>query len=249
MAGGVPLTEVVKECLCFLAQTGTAYHRTEFMSSLAATDQCLDRAINAHLPRQRDRFTLCGYGLAEGVYEQQLAARLAERGTTVELFGYDPGNPSFARQAIHPWTPATCGANASPLFDIVLARWVLHHVTPAQRWDALAACVRCCKPGASLLIVEEGPFSAEKNSAILLYEFLAGCADVLVNFVIYPDWLGRGDCRDGHYYLNYLTPSDIAALEAACFPVAAQRHLEWLQAGFFPQILIRYTLEAGTVEA
>jgi hypothetical protein len=101
------------------------------------------------------------YGLADGVHEQRLAARLAEQGTTVELFGYDPGNPSFDRQAIYPWTPATREANASPLFDIILARWVFHHVRPAQRWDALAARVRCCKPGASLLIIEEGPISAE----------------------------------------------------------------------------------------
>jgi hypothetical protein len=72
---------------------------------------------------------------------------------------------------------------------------------------------------------------------------------VLVNFVIHPDWLRRGDGRGGHDYLNYLTPSHIAALEAACSPMAVQRHLEWLRAGLFTQILIGYTLEAGRVEA
>ena len=113
-------------------------------------------------------------------------------------------------------------------------------MTPDQRWGALVACIRWCKPGGSLLIIEDGAFSAVKNRAALLYELLLGCADVLVNSVLYPGWLGAGDYPGEHFYLRHLTLADITMLESV-FPTHTKRDAEWVHAGFFPQILIRYT--------
>jgi hypothetical protein len=238
------LPTLAQAFLGFLAEAGTACEHAEIMNSVAATDERLDWAISSHLPKRRERFALCGFGLGNGAYEQQLATRLTQQGTAVELFGYDPENACFDPEAIKTCTLATLlQADAYPLFDMILTRWVLHHVRPAQRWQALVACVHHCRPGGSLLIVEEGTFSSERSTAILLYEFLSGCADVLVNAVLYPDWLRVGDHPGEHFYLQYLTPADIQALEAA-FAMTTQRHIEWHQAGFFPQILISYTFFA-----
>jgi hypothetical protein len=239
----VPLPVLAKEFLRFLAETGAAYDSSEIMGSLAATNRWLDRAISTDLPDEREHLTLCGYGLGNGAYEQQLAARLAARGATVRLFGYDPTNECFDRRSVQPCTLAMLQTASGPLFDMILTRWVLHHVTPDQRWDGFTAFVRRCKPGALLLIVEEGAFSTEKNDAVLMYEFLFACADVLVNSALHPRWLGFGDASPGEdFFLQYLTPADITALEAA-FPMSGQRQLTWIQAGFFPQILLRYAFQ------
>jgi hypothetical protein len=235
----VPLPTIAKDLLRFLVEAGPPCDATAIWDAIAPIDQRLDEAIAAHLPSQRERFTLCGYGLGDGGYEQQLAERFAAHGTTIELFGYDPTNARFDTERIQPCSLATVRDAGSPRFDVILSRWVLHHVPPNQRWDGFVACVRQCQPGGSLLIVEEGPFSAEKNPASLIYELLSSGADVLVNSVVYPDWLAAGDPPGEHFYLAYLTPADITALEGA-FAMPAERHLEWHQAGYLPQILIRY---------
>ena len=89
---GVPSLPGREECL---------YDSAEIMGSLAATEERLDRAICSELPSQREDFALCGFGLGNGVYEQQHAARLIARGANVKLFGYDPNNACFDRE----WTP------------------------------------------------------------------------------------------------------------------------------------------------
>ena len=240
MSYNIPLPVLAKEFLRFLVETEAAYDSSQFMGSLTATNRGLDRAISTALTGTREPFTLCGYGLGNGAYEQQLAARLAARGTKVKLFGFDPTNECFDRERIQPCTLAMLQTAGDPLFDMILIRWVLHHVPPDQRWDGFLACVGHCKPGALLVIVEEGAFSGEKDAAVLLYEFLFACADVLVNSALHPGWIRMGDPPGEDFFLQYLTPVDITALEAA-FPMSAQRQLEWFQAGFFPQILIRYT--------
>jgi 2-polyprenyl-3-methyl-5-hydroxy-6-metoxy-1,4-benzoquinol methylase len=235
----VPLPALAKGLLSFLVAAGPPCDTTAIWDAIAPIDQRLDDAIAAYLPSQCEGFTLCGYGLGNGAYEQQLAERFAAHGTTIKLFGYDPTNARFDTERIQPCSLETLRSEGSPRFDVILTRWVLHHVPPDQRWDAFAACVHRCQPGGSLLIVEEGPFSAEKNRTSLVYELLSSGADVLVNSVVYPDWLGAGDPPGEHFYLAYLTQADIKALESA-FAMRAERHLEWHQAGYLPQILIRY---------
>ena len=50
-----------------------------------------------------------------------------------------------------------------------------------------------------------------KNRTSLVYELLSRGADVLVNSVVYPDWLGAGEPPGEHFYLAYLTLADIKA--------------------------------------
>lgn len=239
LRGAVPLPALAKHLLRFLVSTIPQCDAAAVWDAIAPIDRRLNEAITAHLPSQCEEFTLCGYGLGDGAYEQQLAERFEARGTTIKLFGYDPTNPRFDTARIKPCSLTTLNRAGGPRFDVILARWVLHHVSPEQRWDAFAACVHRCQPGGSLLIVEEGPFSAEKNLTTRAYELLPCGADVLVNSVVYPDWLGAGDPPGEDFYLAYLIPADIDALERA-FPMPAGRHVEWHQAGFLPQILIRY---------
>jgi hypothetical protein len=239
LRGVVRLPALAKHLLRFLVATGPPCDTTAVWDAIAPIDRRLNDTIAAHLPNQCKEFTLCGYGLGDGVYEQQLAERFGARGTNIKLFGYDPTNARFDTGRIEPCSLITLHSAGGPRFDVILTRWVLHHVPPDQRWDAFVACVRRCQPGGPLLIVEEGPFSAEKNRAALTYELLSSGADVLVNSVVYPDWLGAGDPPGQHFYLAYLTPADIDALESA-FAMPAERHLEWHQVGYLPQILIRY---------
>jgi hypothetical protein len=239
----VPLPALAKDLLGFLSTVGPGCDPTAIRDSVAPIDRRLDQAISTRLPSQSDRLRLCGYGLGDGAYEQQLAERLAARGTGVELFGYDPSNACFDRERIQPCSLAMLRGPAAPRFDVVLARWVLHHVPPPERWEAFFACVHRCKPGGSLLLIEEGAFSDGKEPPALVYELLACGADVLVNSAFYPDWLGTGAVPGEHFYLCYLTPKDIAVLESA-FAMPAKRQVEWHQAGYFPQILIRYRFQA-----
>ena len=49
--------------------------------------------------------------------------------------------------------------SAATKFDLVLASCVFHHITPAERQDALRYCYDRLKPGGHLVIFEHNPFN------------------------------------------------------------------------------------------
>lgn len=239
--GEATIHDVGPALILFLVSSQVAYDQTQTLESLAMINEKLDQVVKSILVQGGEHLSLCGYGIGNGKYELQLAEYLTSQGKAITLFGYDP-NAGFDEKKIQACSTEALKGNALPRFDIVLTRWVLHHVEPAQRWQLLVACINRARPGARIIIIEEGAFAANKSKRILLYEYLQGCADILVNSILYPAWLDVGGKHLGqHFYLNYLTEEDILNLESN-FRIPAKRHVEWIQNGYFPQTVITYSV-------
>jgi hypothetical protein len=95
LRGVVRLPALAKRLLRFLVATAPSCDTTAVWDAIAPINRRLNDTIAAHLPNQCKEFTLCGYGLGDGVYEQQLAERSGACGTNIKLFGYDPTNARF----------------------------------------------------------------------------------------------------------------------------------------------------------
>src|SRR3990167_9921745 len=117
-----------------------------------------DKAVKSELlkiPRM-DKINLFGFGLDDGEYEKRIARFLVAHGKarSVNLFGFDP----YANKGsgIEYFSTSDLILNKAPKFDVIIARWSLHHVELKSRWLELIGCINRCNPEATILIVEHG---------------------------------------------------------------------------------------------
>jgi hypothetical protein len=213
-------------------------------------DQQSDQWIRARLAArgfQQERCVL-GFGLGDGSYELALARWMVEAGLAhrVRLYGFDtlqtPGGE------VRMLTRSELASQDAPHFDVVIARYVLHHVQPEQRWSDFLACLRRCHSGAQVLIAEQGyPAPSRPDSALEARqrELLLVCFDVLTNATLYPGWCGTaGPGGASAFFVSFLSEEDLAALERQLPPVV-QRELRDVGPAFPGNIMIRYELAGG----
>lgn len=245
LCGSVTLNAVCMEVIKHIAKERMSFDVHLALRALAPVDTALDDAIKAALEPEAplQRLSLCGFGLGNGQYELQLSKHLTTQGlvSQIYLYGFDP-HPRFDISQISPLSSEDLSRSGGPAFDIILSRWVLHHVRTEKRWEDFISCVNRSNRDAKIVVVEEGAFAPlrRKTRQLLLYEYLTACADIVVNSILYPSWIFPAGLRPGHqFYLKYLTRDDIAALESA-FDVPVTRRIQRICAGFFPQILITF---------
>ena len=127
------------------------------LQSFAAHNQLSDDSVKKELMSMsmKSNINLLGFGLDEGSYEKELAQYLTRQGVSkVTLYGMDP----YAKKStgIYYLTPYQLSAEPTLRFDLIIARWSLHHVTLQNRWVDLNLCIRSCNPDARIIFIEHG---------------------------------------------------------------------------------------------
>jgi hypothetical protein len=244
LSGRQPAQQVAQALIRLLGRHDPRLDPKLFLQFLEQHDQASDRWIRARLAARgfQEELSVLGFGLGDASYERALChwlageARLAAR---VKLWGFDT-HPAAGGE-VHMLTCGELEGGQAPRFDVVIARYVLHHIEPRERWSGLLACLRRCHPGATVLIAEQGypaPSRPENAAEERYRELLLVCFDVLANATLYPDWCGTGGAN---FYVSFLSEEELTSLERQ-FPPVAQRELQDVGPVFPGNIMLRYEL-------
>lgn len=99
-------------------------------------------------------------------------------------------------------------------YDVIIARWSLHHVKLDNRWADLSDCINQCNPDASIIFIEHGFLqnthaAAEKK----LYELLNALFDIIANIGLRPTYFTETAHSFGeHFFIHYLEPNDFISI-------------------------------------
>lgn len=162
----------------------------------------------------KESLNILGFGLDEGHYESSLAQFLIDNKLTkkVNLFGFDPyalRNPNVQYLSVE-----QLQAKDGPQFDIVTARWVLHHVELQQRWQHLIDAINHSHPDAMVLVVEHGFLSQAHSPLDLRVNYLLNATfDIIANIGLRPRYFTDSAPNIGaNFFIHYLTPQDFTAI-------------------------------------
>jgi hypothetical protein len=196
------------------------------LRDLAESDRSIDRVILDHLSRLswRPTWRILGFGGYDCSYERHVGAKLISIGCGQEcnIFRFDPGAQAEIGHVdnVNDIDPAISGSHGLE-FDVIICRWVLHHVEESSRWGTLAACIRMLADAGAVVIVEEGDFAVTGCVTMehRVLRFVTACQDVLVNGILRPKFVDGGQ-----FYVKYLGAEDLEALES-CMPTTVRRHM------------------------
>lgn len=217
-AGQLELNPVCQDFIKFCFSNGIVLDKDKTLQSFAQHNELADNAVKKELIKfkRRDTVNLLGFGLGDGHYENGIAQHMLNQGMakSVKIYGFDP----FAEkgEGIDYLTPAQLTAHDAPLFDVITARWVLHHVSLQNRWTDFISCVNRSKPNTQVLIVEHG-FMQSSVSPLhrKLCHFLNATFDVVANVGIRPYWFTSTAPDIGaNFFIHYLQPEDFATIKS-----------------------------------
>lgn len=185
------------------------------LQSFKAHNQLSDNAVKNELLKITSKLhiNLLGFGLDEGIYEKELANFLILKNicNKVTIYGMDP----YAKKGSDiQYITAEQLSKDSLKFDIIIARWSLHHIKLDNRWTELSDCISRCNPDASIIFIEHGflqniHFSAEKK----LYELLNALFDTIANIGLRPTYFTETAPSFGeHFFIHYLEPNDFISI-------------------------------------
>lgn len=248
LSGRLPAQAVASALIGCLGRLDPRLDQELFVRFIVHNDLASDQWTRERLKERgfQPELSLLGFGLGDGSFELELArwmtqeARLADR---VTVWGFD--THQTAGGAVRMLTPAELAAEGAPRFDVVIARYVLHHVQPHERWAGLLACLHRCNPGATVLMAEQGypaPTRPENTAEERYRQLLLVCIDVLANATLYPGWCSvEGPEGAPRFFVSYLSEEELAALERQMPPVAL-RELRDVGPPFPGTFMIRYEL-------
>lgn len=185
------------------------------LQSFKAHNQLSDNAVKNELLKITSKryINLLGFGLDDGIYEKELANFLVLHNVCnkVTIYGMDPY--AIKSNDIQYLTPTQLSMD-SLKFDIIIARWSLHHVKLDNRWSDLSHCISRCNSDASIIFIEHGflhntHFPAEKK----LYELLNALFDIIANIGLRPRYFTETAPSFGeHFFIHYLEPNDFISI-------------------------------------
>lgn len=197
---------------CFQNNTPTDKEKT--LASFKHHDALSDMAVKETLLKlpQQPHINLLGFGLGDGYYERSIRDFLLQTGIAdhVTIYGFDPHADQVTDVTLLPSLALSQGQ--TPKFDIVIARWALHHVELVERWQHFSQSANMLAPRGIVLIVEHG-FIPSPNHAIheKLYYFLNATFDVVANIGIRPHWfLDDKRVASERFFIHYLDQTDLS---------------------------------------
>lgn len=198
---------------CFENQISLDKDRT--LNSFKKHNELSDHATKAELvciePKQE--LALLGFGLDDGAYEKTIAEHLVATGKAkqVKIYGFDPyaKKSDFVR-----YLSVEDLANNQFKFDLVLARWVLHHVELKHRWGDFISCINSCQDGAKVVIIEHGFLQEDDLLYKRLSNFLNATFDIVANIGIRPGYFLDSERIGANFYIHYLSLNDFATIRA-----------------------------------
>ncbi|MBP9727638.1 MAG: class I SAM-dependent methyltransferase [Gammaproteobacteria bacterium] len=215
LAGNVSLNTVCKDFIRFCFDNNIYLDPTRTLASFKKHNELSDNAVRRELEQltPRQEINLLGFGLDGGHYEQSIAAYLLSSGKAgkVNLFGFDPyakRNPDIR------YLSANELSSSDRSFDLIVARWVLHHVEMKSRWSTFVDCINRCHPGAEVLIVEHGYLDEVSLLDRKLSALLNATFDVVANIGLRPGYFLSTPNVGDDFFIEYLEPKDFSAISA-----------------------------------
>lgn len=218
-SGQLNLNAICMDFVRFCFSRDLRMDKDKTLASFRYHDSLSDKAVKdalQKLPSTRKTINILGYGCDTGLYEKQLAQSLLDTGKAgqVNLFGFDP----YAKEnkEIKLLTATQLRNNAHPEFQVVIARWVLHHVELQHRWRDFIQCINRSSQDALILIVEHGFLQyPDKLSPVdrRFYELFNAAFDVVANIGIRPQWFLSTYPEAGkNFFIHYLTSKDFVLM-------------------------------------
>ena len=240
-----PLYEVGCQLIAYIFKNHYRFDRDKLYSCLVHYADHVNETIHAIINtlKPKEQINILGFGLRDGAYELSLANRLYAQGLAkkVTVYGFDPDSHEV-NSSIQKITPAQLFAADCPKFDLIISRWVLHHVHFAERWDGLTQCINQANPQAKILIIEEGcfPLAGHYRFEVACYELLLACADVMINAGLHQQWLKDIAAGvDEPFFIRYLTANDLYQIEKQLV-LPCTRTIYEVGPDFFGQTIISY---------
>ena len=185
------------------------------LQSFSIHNQLSDNAVKKELLKitNKSHINLLGFGLDDGIYEKELANFLVLHKVcnTVTIYGMDPY--AIKSNEIQYIIPEQLSMD-SLKFDVIIARWSLHHVKLTKRWSDLSDCISQCNGDASIIFIEHGflqnsHFTAEKK----LYKLLNALFDIIANIGLRPTYFTDTAPSFGeHFFIHYLEANDFISI-------------------------------------
>lgn len=240
-----PLYELGRKLITYIFQQGYTFDRERLYSCLVHYANQVDDAVNTilHTLTPKKQVNILGFGLRDGAYELSLASLLSQHGLAehVTVYGFDPDSREMDSR-VQMITSEQLFLGDCPRFDLILSRWVLHHVNFNERWDGFVQCINQANPFAKVLIIEEGCFPAAGvyRFEVACYELLLACADVIINAGLHQQWLKDIAAGvDQPFFISYLTADDISQIENQ-LKVKVKPTAQEIGPDFFGQTIISY---------
>jgi len=214
LSGQVPLNSVCQDFVRFCFRNNIHLDPTRTLDSFKKHNELCDAAVRKELDeiRPQEKINLLGFGLDEGIYEKQIAAHLISSGKAkkVDIFGFDPyAKKSLGIQYLSE-SDLYCSEKS---FDLVVARWVLHHVELRKRWSTLINCLNSCHSGAHVLIIEHGYLDGVSEIDRRFNGLLNAIFDVVANIGLRPRYFLNSRNMGDDFFIQYLEPSDFDAIK------------------------------------
>lgn len=213
LASQLELNEISKDFIRFCFNSSISMDKDLTLKSFSYHNSLSDGAIKKQLLKiePKKSLNLLGFGLDDGEYEKGLIKYLINNRIAgkVKLFGFDP-YAEKNKSDIEFVTPEQLTIGHAVKYDIITARWALHHVEMKYRWQEFMACLGHVNPDATVLIVEHG-FVKEKVRDIdeRLYKLFNATFDIIANIGLRPQYfLSTYPDVGANFFIHYLTPKD-----------------------------------------
>ena len=203
------LEPVCRDFISFCFNQGIDLDPNKTLKAFDYHNQLSDVAVKNELNKikPKDTMNLLGYGLDEGIYEKHLASYLLSNNIAnkVNLYGFDPY--ATKTTGISYLSSEQLINKDVPLFDLVTARWVLHHVELKNRWSDFINCINQCNPGANILIVEHGYLKNTESLHKKNSDLLNAAFDIVANFGFRREYMAT------NFFVQYLEPKDFSDIK------------------------------------
>jgi hypothetical protein len=192
--------------------------KNKVLQSFEAHDDISHQAVLSELDKlePKENINLLGFGLDTGYYEKIVRQYLLDKkiAKTVQIFGYDP-YADLSDKEIIAVSQQELDREGGTKYDVIIARWVLHHVEVKERWKNFITSLNHCNDYKGIAIVVEHGYLSKPypQDQIRLYKFLVATFDILANIGIRPQNFINTTPPGLNFYVDYLNNDDLTSID------------------------------------
>jgi hypothetical protein len=212
----INLNKICVDFAKFCLDTNLNLSPEKTLESFSSHNWILDYTVKEMLQKlkPKESINLLGFGLADGQFEKEICDFIIQKNLakSLRIYGYDPygkkGDGIIYLNDVQNLPSAL-------KFDLVVARWALHHVAPEHRWHNFVNCLNACTNDANILVVEHGILhNSSSNRERLTYRLLVSLYDTLANLGLRPGYFTDSAPNVGaDFFVDYLESSDFEYFE------------------------------------
>ncbi len=215
LSGNVTLNQLCQNFIQFCFARNIHLDAQQTLEGFAEHNRLLDDTVKKTLNRmpRKKHIRMMGYGLDDGAYETEIADHLLKQqlAEEVTLYGFDP----YANRSdnVLYLSPEQLREDTLPKFDLVIARWVLHHVALHQRWADLMRCLEWRSPDSTVILIEHGALTLPvTHHEKRLYHLFNATFDVIANIGLRPKFFTCTEPHGHQFFIDYLESSDFEVM-------------------------------------